>query len=196
MRLTAIDRPKGIILKLFFWLSKKQFGKVLAVLRVIYARSKPVLFASLKILSTDNKLTLPKTTRILIRYFTSHLNECRFCSTAMRYQAMKAGMDRAQLKEVLHFEESDRFSDREKALLSYVKEVTLTKNSSDTVFDRLRQYFSDKEIVEITWVNASENYFNLLAKPMGLDSDNLKEKTRQHSAAHMTIASEKASVSA
>ena len=112
MRLTAIDRPKGIILKLFFWLSKKQFGKVLAVLRVIYARSKPVLFASLKILSTDNKLTLPKTTRILIRYFTSHLNECRFCSNAMRYQAMKAGMDRAQLKEVLHFEESDRFSDR------------------------------------------------------------------------------------
>ena len=105
-------------------------------------------------------------------------------------------MDRAQLKEVLHFEESDRFSDREKALLSYVKEVTLTKNSSDTVFDRLRQYFSDKEIVEITWVNASENYFNLLAKPMGLDSDNLKEKTGQHAAAPMTIASERASVSA
>jgi len=179
MRLTAIERPKGIILKLFYWISKKQYGKVLVALKVIYARSKPVLFASMKILSTDNKLSLPKQTRILIRYFTSHLNNCPFCANAMRYQAHKAGMNRAQLKDILQFEEGERFSEKEKALLAYIRDVTTHKTTTDEVFKDLQRFYSDKEIIEITWVNASENYFNLMAKPMGLESDDLKAKSQQ-----------------
>jgi len=38
----------------------------------------------------------------------------------------------------------------------------------------LKRTFGKKEIVEITWINATENYYNLLAKPLGLSSDNLK----------------------
>lgn len=179
MRLTAIEHPKGIILKFFYWISRRQYGKVLSVLKVIYARSKPVLFASLKILSADNKLSLPKQTRILIRFFTSNLNNCRFCANAMRYQAYKAGMDRLQLKEVLQFATSDRFTEKEKALLSYIKEVTLNKTSTNETFSNLMRFYSDKEIIEITWVNASENYFNLMAKPMELESDDLKVRSEQ-----------------
>ena len=179
MRLTAIEHPKGIILKFFYWVSKKQYGKVLAALKVIYARSKPILFASMKILSTDNKLSLPKQTRILIRYFTSHLNNCPFCANAMRYQAHKAGMDRAQLKDILQFEKSERFCEKEKALLAYVREVTIHKTTTDEIFQNLQRFYSDQEIIEITWVNASENYFNLMAKPMALESDDLKARSQQ-----------------
>lgn len=31
----------------------------------------------------------------------------------------------------------------------------------------------EPEVVEITWINATENYFNLMAKPLGLASDAL-----------------------
>lgn len=182
MRLTAIERPKGLILKLFYWISKRQYGKVLVVLKVIYARSKPVLFASMKILATDNKLSLPKETRIMIRYFTSHLNNCAFCANAMRYQAHKAGINRAKLKEVLQFEASEHFSDKEKAVLAYVKEVTINKTTTDDVFQNLQRFYTGQEIIEITWVNASENYFNLMAKPMGLESDDLKARAAQQAA--------------
>ncbi|MDP4252203.1 MAG: carboxymuconolactone decarboxylase family protein [Bacteroidota bacterium] len=154
----------------------------MAALKVIYARSKPVLFASLKILSTDNKLSLPKQSRIMIRYFTSHLNNCPFCANAMRYQAHKAGMDRAQLKDILQFEKTERFSEKEKALLAYVREVNMYKTSTDEIFQNLQRFYSDKEIIEITWVNASENYFNLMAKPMGLESDDLKARSQQQRA--------------
>jgi AhpD family alkylhydroperoxidase len=179
MRLTAIEKPRGILMKIIYWLSKREFGKVLAPLKIIYVRSKPILFASLKILSAEKKLSLPKTTTILIRYFTSHLNACPFCSNAMRYQAHKAGIDRSVLKDILHFEQSDKFSAKEKALFSYIREVTLNKNCSDETFKQLQRYFSEKEIVEITWVNATENYFNLMAKPLGLQSDELKAKTAE-----------------
>ena len=182
MRLTAIEQPKGMILKLFYWISKKQYGKVLLPLKVIYARSKPVLWASMKIITTDNKLSLPKQTRILIRYFTSHLNNCPFCANAMRYQAHKAGMDRAQLKDILQFEKSDHFNEKEKALLAYIRDVTMHKTTTDEIFKNLQRFYSDKEIIELTWVNASENYFNLMAKPMGLESDDLKARSREQGA--------------
>lgn len=55
--------------------------------------------------------------------------------------------------------------------MAYLEEVTLTKAASDDIFAELQRHYSARDIVEITWLNASENYFNLLAKPLGLTSD-------------------------
>ncbi len=74
----------------------------------------------------------------------------------------------------MSYQTSSKFTNKEKAMLSYIEEVTLSKNSTDETFTTLKNHFSDREIVEITWVNASENYFNLLAKPLGVTSDDLK----------------------
>ncbi|MCZ6806057.1 MAG: hypothetical protein O7F08_03830, partial [Deltaproteobacteria bacterium] len=35
----------------------------------------------------------------------------------------------------------------------------------------LKQHFSEREIVELTWLNAVGNYLNLQAKPLGLGSE-------------------------
>jgi len=59
-------------------------------------------------------------------------------------------------------------------LLAYLEEINTTKNVSEYTFDQLQCYFSEKEIVEITWMNATEAYFNLMAKPLGLESDELR----------------------
>ena len=58
--------------------------------------------------------------------------------------------------------------------MAYLEEVNFSKTATDETFDELQRYFSDKQIVEITWLNATENYFNLIAKPLGLISDGLK----------------------
>jgi alkylhydroperoxidase family enzyme len=75
--------------------------------------------------------------------------------------------------ELMQFRKSEAFSEKEKAMLSFVEEATLNKSVSETTFDTLKNHFTEKEIVEITWVNATENYYTLLAKPLGLTSDNL-----------------------
>jgi alkylhydroperoxidase family enzyme len=59
-------------------------------------------------------------------------------------------------------------------LLAYLEEVNFTKSATDETFAGLKKHYSEKEIVEITWLNATENYYNLLAKPLGLTSDELK----------------------
>ena len=65
------------------------------------------------------------------------------------------------------------FSERERAVLAYTAEVTQRRVPSDAVFETLRKHVSEKQIVELTWLNAISNFFNLMAVPLQLESDGL-----------------------
>lgn len=173
MRLKNIEKPKSFLAKLSFWMSKRVTGKVLAPFKLIYARSTPILLTSLKIKNTDKKLSLQKEYITLIRSFVSILNHCEWCTDFQAYESQKDKIDFVKVKELMQYQQSNNYTDKEKAMLAFVEEITLTKNVSNHTFKNLAHFFNDKEIVEITWVNASENYFNLLGKPLGLKSDNL-----------------------
>jgi alkylhydroperoxidase family enzyme len=173
-RLTPIENPKALLLKIAYFMSRKQFGKVIAPLKYIYSRSIPALMTSMKVYKSENKLSLPKETRLFIRYYTSHLNDCPFCSNSVEFLTQKENLELQQWKEFMNFRNSNKFSNKEKSLLAYLEEVNFTKNATDETFNDLKKYYSEKEIVEITWLNATENYYNLMAKPLGLTSDELK----------------------
>ncbi len=66
---------------------------------------------------------------------------------------------------------SPLFSDRERAALAYTEEATRQKRVADATFDTLRRHFNEREIVEITWLNALENYYNLINLPLEIESD-------------------------
>ncbi|HLN12485.1 MAG TPA: carboxymuconolactone decarboxylase family protein, partial [bacterium] len=68
---------------------------------------------------------------------------------------------------------SPLFSARERAALAYAEEATRHKRVSDATFEELRRHCSESEIVEITWVNAVENYYNLINLPLEIGSDGL-----------------------
>lgn len=104
------------------------------------------------------------------------MNECPFCSNAIEFTAAKVSVEFQQWQEYINFRDSAKFTNKEKALLTYLEEINFSKTATSETFDTLKKHYSEKEIVEITWVNATENYFNLMAKPLGLSSDNLKFK--------------------
>src|SRR5262245_57279263 len=108
MRLTAIEKPKGLVLKLAYYLSKKRFGKVLSVLKYIHSKSTPVLMASYKIVSSEKKLSLPEETQLFIRYYTSHLNDCPFCSNTIEFRTAEQHLEFQQWKEFMNFRNSTK----------------------------------------------------------------------------------------
>ena len=152
------------------------YGKVLSPLLVIYSRSTPLFKIATKIMSADKKITLDRSINLLIRNFVSNLNECKFCSNAIHYQSTKENFEMQKIRDLINFRNSTTYSEKEKAVLVYVEEISATKSATDTSFVELQKFFSDKEIVEITWVCASENYFNMQAKPLGLTSDRLEAR--------------------
>ena len=52
-----------------------------------------------------------------------------------------------------------------------MEETTRHKRVSDATFEALRKHCSEREIVEITWLNAFENYYNLINLPLEIESD-------------------------
>jgi alkylhydroperoxidase family enzyme len=52
--------------------------------------------------------------------------------------------------KLLHFEESDEFSEREKAALTYTSAIIWNSSiADDALWERLHQHFTDPELVEL-----------------------------------------------
>jgi alkylhydroperoxidase family enzyme len=107
------------------------------------------------------------------------LNNCTFCADLHLAQAVQAKLGRERFRDLPDFASSPHFSERERAALAYTEEITRQRKVSDATFARLRSHFSEKEIVELTWLNAVGNYFNLMAVPLELESDGLEEMALQ-----------------
>ncbi|MGA7793389.1 MAG: hypothetical protein WCA19_10145 [Candidatus Acidiferrales bacterium] len=56
-----------------------------------------------------------------------------------------------------------------------MEEATSHKHISAANFEALRKHFSEREIVEITWLNAVHNYYNLINMPLEIGSDGFCE---------------------
>ena len=74
------------------------------------------------------------------------------------------------------YPDTDAFDERERAALDYCGAITRERKVSDATFQRLRQHFDERQIVELTWANAIGNFFNLLAVPLGIEADGLAER--------------------
>jgi alkylhydroperoxidase family enzyme len=90
-----------------------------------------------------------------------------------RAMAIRQHLGMEKFNALSEYRTSPLFSNRERAALAYVEEATRHKRVSDATFEVLRKHFSDREIVEITWLNAVENYYNLINLPLEIESDGL-----------------------
>jgi len=64
--------------------------------------------------------------------------------------ALQSGLTQVQLDAIGSWNESDAFNEEEKAVLSYVDEVEKNIRVPDNIFQALRRYLDDRQIVELT----------------------------------------------
>jgi AhpD family alkylhydroperoxidase len=172
MRLEPIEKPRGLLMRIAYWLSRRQFGGVMSPLEVIYARVPKLAWTSVVIARTQEKgLSLEPELRLLIITQSSLLNGCSFCADLHLAQAVQARLGLERFKALPDFAASPLFSERERAVLAYTEETTRRRSVSDPVFAALLEHASEREIVEITWLNAVGNFYNLMAVPLELASN-------------------------
>ena len=175
MRLDAIEKPKNLMLKMGYKMMQKQFGKVLTPLKIIYARKPSLMFIAQKIDKTSSKLSFEPSFRLLMQTFASMTNGCHFCHDFRQTQAIKSQLGTEKFEALASYHSSHLFTARERAAFAYIEAATRDRYVSDETFDELKKHFTDVEIVELTWINAAENYYNLLMIPLGIESDHLRE---------------------
>lgn len=174
MKLQPIQKPKSLKLKLAYWLTKKQIGKVITPMKVVYARKPALIGFVQKLLNIDGKkLVISPELREMVRYYTATFNRCSFCQDMSRSRGLKINLHNEKLEQLFEFRSSKHFSEAEKAALSYVEEAVRLKGVKETTFHNLKTHFSEEAIVDITWVVSTESYFNVINRALDIESDDL-----------------------
>jgi alkylhydroperoxidase family enzyme len=172
--LSPIEKPQALMMKLAYYFTRRQFGKVLTPLKVHSARLPSAfgLFYA-KVGKLDKKLLLPRETVLLIREQVARTNVCLFCMDIGRSVAIKASMNEAKFDALEQYNTSTLFTEAERAALDYVTELTKDKKVNPETFARLPRYYSERAICEIVWLVASEHLYNMTNIGLNIHSDML-----------------------
>jgi len=182
--LRPIEKPDGLMMKLVYAMTRRQFGKVLTPIKVFCARM-PLAFGQFygKISILDKKLLLPPETVMLIREQVARINVCLFCIDIGRSITIKAAMNEAKFDALEQYRTSPLFSDAERAALDYATELTREKQVNPNTFARMSGYYSERAICEIVWLVASEHFYNMSNIGLNIHSDMLCDIGRKKQAA-------------
>ena len=172
--LAPIEKPDGLMMKLVYALTRRQFGKVLTPVKVVSARM-PLAFGmfTAKIAKLDRKLLLPPDTALLVREQVARINVCLFCMDIGRSFTIKAAMNQAKFDALEQYRTSPLFSEAERAALDYVTELTRDKKVNPETFARMAGFYSERQICEIVWLVSSEHFYNMTNIGLNIHSDML-----------------------
>jgi alkylhydroperoxidase family enzyme len=175
--LSPIEKPHGLLLKIVYFFTRRQLGKVPTPIAVHSARM-PAAFLSFygKLSRLDKKLKLPSETAVLIRERVASVNSCLFCMDSQRWYAMKKSPDNlARFDALPEYPTSPLFTDAERAALDYATELTTKKEVDADTFARLARHYREREICDIVWLVASEHLYNLTNHGLNIGSDGFCE---------------------
>ena len=176
LRITPIEKPTGLFKRIMYALMKKEFGKVIMPAKVIYARYPKIGLLVKKLYHVERSLRLvAPSEKFLIQNLVATLNGCTFCMDISMKKAINKNIGLEKFYDLPNFKNSGKYFEKEKAVFRYVEEMTKNIVVSDETYNGLKNHCSDEEIIEITYIAASENYLNRLIKPLGIGSDELCE---------------------
>ena len=94
---------------------------------------------------------LPHKLKEMCRIKISVAHQCGYCSTVRSHVAKAEGLTEDLVTQLLDYENSKQFSEREKAALRYADAFKKGEHAidSDEIFAQLHEHFSDEEIIEL-----------------------------------------------
>ncbi len=101
----------------------------------------------------------------LLKLRASQINGCAYCIAMHTDEALRDGEPTERLTLLDAWEESSLYSDKERAALAWIEEVTLIADSgaSKDTFDALKAHFSEEEIAWLTLAGVQINSWNRMA---------------------------------
>ena len=85
----------------------------------------------------------------LCRVYVSRTVKCEYCGNQRSEQGRSLGLAEGQYDELMNFESSPAFSERQKAALAYAEAIAWHLDTDDEFWARMRRQFSEPELVEL-----------------------------------------------
>ena len=166
------DARAPLWVRALFWLQRRRHGAVLEPSRV-WARAPKPMRGFLHFVATVERRRSPiePALRSLVMVKVSQVNACSFCIDLNAANLRQRGVKIEKALAIADHQASDLFSGRERAALDYA--VAMTESGTgvdDQTFARVRAFFDDDAIVELTALialqNASSKFNAALAIPL------------------------------
>jgi alkylhydroperoxidase family enzyme len=102
---------------------------------------------------------------------------CEWCMDFASYLARRrSDLTDADLADLPRYSESQRFGEADRLVLDYAVAISRTPaDVDDALFARLRERFSDRQIVELTTAIALENFRARFNHALGIDPQGFSE---------------------
>lgn len=86
----------------------------------------------------------------LCRLYISRSVQCEYCGNQRSVKSTTSGaLIEDHVLDLLNFEKSERYDDRQRAALSYAEAIAWHLETDDAFWDRLNKHFSEAELVEL-----------------------------------------------
>jgi AhpD family alkylhydroperoxidase len=149
----------SVIARIIFWAQKMKYGESLVPSK-IWGRSPKLLYGLQALYRAIDRKSSPlePALRVLINVLVSQINHCSFCLDIGTALLQKRGVAIEKALAIANFETDSQFTERERAALAYAEGVTRYEKQVDQpLFERLRRFFNDDEIIELTALIAYQN---------------------------------------
>lgn len=150
--------------------------------RIDYKRIAPGSYAAMAGVGRYVRQTgLDRTLVELVTIRASQINRCAFCIDMHTLDARAAGETEQRLHLLAAWREAPFYTPRERAALEYTEALTLvaTEGVSDALMERVREHFTDEEVVALTMAVVAINGWNRMMIAFAVPAGNY------HPAAHV-----------
>jgi len=85
----------------------------------------------------------------LCRVYISRSVRCEYCGNQRSETGRAQGLAEGDYDDLINFESSDRYDERQKAALAYAEAIAWHLETDDAFWERLHAHFSEAELVEL-----------------------------------------------
>src|SRR5256885_4323454 len=157
MRLEPIEKPKGFPMRIAYWMTRRQLGKVMTPMKVLFPRMPGMLRLSYEITKFETKgIRLEPRLHYMVVTLASRINGCSFCVDLARSMAIREQLGMEKFDALLEYRTNPLFSDRDRAALAYVEEVTRHRRVSAAPLEARPQHLPPGGDCGITLPNAPQ----------------------------------------
>ena len=146
-------------LRPFFWLQERKYGQVLKP-ALLWGRVPKLFMAIATLYGVVDRRGSPldPVLRSLVTVRVSQLNWCRFCVDINSATLATRAGSMAKVEALEAWRDSELFDAKEKAALEYAEAMTdSNRKVTDQMVGRLRDFFDEDAIVELTGLIAFQN---------------------------------------
>jgi alkylhydroperoxidase family enzyme len=168
--------PRGLLAGAARWYGRRRFGRPLSTVDAYLHHPRLLMGYGSFETAVERSHRVDERLKLLAELKAAAVVGCEWCMDFGSWLSHGQGVPERQLRELPRYRESGAFSELEKLVLDYATAMTRTPAEvTDDLFARLRDYFNDAQLVELTNVIAVENHRARFNHALGLDPQGFSE---------------------